>query len=542
MNKSELPDNAPAPSDRIGIARTLPESGNADARRHCRGGDYAMETGDLASAEAAYRAALMEDAGNVRARHNLGVVHYRRGSWGDALDCFSVCRDLVPDRAADMHFKMGLCRIKGGFKGGLTDLETATRVDPDHLEAHFQLALLRAEGAESGSKGRQQAVEALRYILNAVDRGVPFGNVDGTCFMLASFLDDLPENVDEAIMVYRRGLEANPLFAPGHNNLGVLLMQTGQTLQALGAFKIAIQLEPDYALPYRNLAHLLFDHKSSAQMEQEYTTIIEEFGAKAASVLARLSLELIDMGRVQVGESLYTRGHQIKNLMGLVGSRTRRLIRRVPQEDRSLDDLRGIARDQEHIYDQWVAYLRSMKQDPLNPTLVDVPPLLGKIRETVSTRTGGALLRFVYEPQVPQVKVDPGMLREAVTNLILNALDAVDEEGVVTVQAGYDNKRASVFIEVEDDGPGISEEIQGRIFDPGFSTKEKGNGFGLSICSRIVSAHRGNLRMISRPGAGAVFRIDIPVDFELVSETDSIGWSGDPISSSRLPLAEEFIE
>ena len=542
MTRPEMPDNAPAPSDRIGIGLTLPESSNAGARRHCREGDRALEAGDLARAEAAYQTALTEDAGNVRARHNLGVVHYRLGDWRDALTSFALCLDLAPNHAADMRFKMGLCRMKGGFKGGLQDFEAATGLDRDHLEAHFQLALLRAEGAASGTKGRQQAVETLRFILDAVDRGVPFGNVDGACFLLASFLDDLPENVDEAISVYRRGLEANPLFAPGHNNLGVLLMQTGQTLQALGAFKIAIQLEPDYALPYRNLAHLLFDQKSSAQMEQEYTAIIEEFGAKAASVLARLSLELIDMGRVQVGESLYTRGHQIKNLIGLVGSRTRRLIRRAPPESRVLDDLREIACDQERIYDQWVAYLRSMKQDPLNPTLVDIPLLVGKIEETVSTRTGGAALRFVFEPQVPQVKVDPGMLREAVTNLILNALDAVGEEGAVTVQAGYDNKRASVFIEVEDDGPGISDEIQGRIFDPGFSTKEKGNGFGLSICSRIVSAHRGNLRMISRPGAGAVFRIDIPVDFELASENESIGWSGDPIAASRLPLAEEFIE
>lgn len=541
MTKSDISDNGPAPSDRIGIVRTLPESPNAEARRHCRDGDSALETGDLSRAEAAYATALSHDAGNLRALHNLGVVHYSRGSWQHAIASFERALGMTDDNS-DLHFKIGMCLLKTGTDGASVAFESAIAGKPDHLEAHFQLALLRAEGAESGSRGRQQAVEMLRYILQTVDRGVPYGNVDGTCFLLASFLDDLPENIDEAIAVYRRGLEANPLFAPGHNNLGVLLMQSGQTLQALGAFKIAIQLEPDYALPYRNLAYLLFDHKNSAQMEQEYTTIIEEFGAKAASVLARLSLELIDMGRVQVGESLYTRGHQIKNLMGLVGSRTRRLIRKVPKDSGVLDGLREIARDQEHIYDQWVAYLRSMKQDPLNPTLVDIPLLLRNIKKTVSSRAGGTLLRFAFEPHVPQVKVDPGMLREAVTNLILNALDAVEEDGAVTVQAGYDNKRASVFIEVEDDGPGISEEIQGRIFDPGFSTKEKGNGFGLSICSRIVSAHRGNLRMISRPGAGAVFRIDIPVDFELVSETESIGWSGESIAASRLPLAEEFIE
>ena len=542
MNRPEKSDSRPAAANRIGIAQTLPESANDEARRRGRDGDNAMEAGDLSKAGAAYLAALAADEGNVRARHNLGAVYFRKGNWQHALTCFTRCLELAPENGADLHYKIGLCRLKGGIEGAAQAFESAIAMNPDHLEAQLQLALLRAEGAASGSNGRQQAVEALRSILEAVDRGVPFDNVDGACFLLASFLDDLPANINEAIAIYRRGLEANPLFAPGHNNLGVLLMQTGQTLQALGAFKIAIQLEPDYALPYRNLAHLLFDYKSSAQMEQEYTSIIEEFGTQAASVLARLSLELIDMGRVQVGESLYTRGHQIKNLMGLVGSRTRRLIRSVPKHDAVLDDLRHIARDQEHIFDQWVAYLRSMKQDPLNPSLVDIPQLVGKIKQAVATRSGGAALRFASEPQVPQVKVDPGMLREAVTNLILNALDAVDERGAVTVQAGYDNRRGSVFIEVEDNGPGISEENQSRIFDPGFSTKEKGNGFGLSICSRIVSAHRGTLRMISRPGAGAVFRIDLPVDFELVAGTDSIGWSGDPLTASRLPLAEEFIE
>ncbi len=542
MNRPEKSESRPAAANRIGIAQTLPESANEEARRRGRDGDSAMEAGDLSKAEAAYMAALAADDGNVRARHNLGVVYFRQDNWQDAMDCFTRCQELAPENGADLHYKIGLCRLKAGVDGASQAFETAIATNPDHLEAQLQLALLRAEGAGSGSNGRQRAVEALRSILEAVDRDVPFDNVDRACFLLASFLDDLPENVDEAITVYRRGLEANPLFAPGHNNLGVLLMQTGQTLQALGAFKIAIQLEPDYALPYRNLAHLLFDHMSSAQMEREYTSIIEEFGTQAAAVLARLSLELIDMGRGQVGESLYTRGHQIKNLMGLVGSRTRRLIRRIPQEDALLDDLRDIARDQEHIFDQWVAYLRSMKQDPLNPSLVDIPQFVSKIKEAVATRTGGAALRFASEPQVPQVKVDPGMLREAVTNLILNALEAVEENGAITVQAGHDNRRGSVFIEVEDDGPGISEEIKARIFDPGFSTKEKGNGFGLSICSRIVSAHRGTLRMISRPGAGAVFRIDLPVDFELVSETESIGWSGDPLSASKLSLAEEFIE
>ena len=217
---------------------------------------------------------------------------------------------------------------------------------------------------------------------------MPCPNLDRVCFLLGGFLDDTPENRDKAIAVYRRGIKADPLFAPGHNNLGVLLMQSDQVIPALGAFKIALHLEPDYTLPYHNLARLLFDHMSPAQMEREYTSINEEFGLRAASVLSRLSLELIDLGRAQVLESLYTRGHQLKNLMGMVGSRMRRLIRKPPEGAEGLDDLKEIAREQERIYDQWVAYLRAMKQDPLNPTLVEIPQLVRNMSETVSLKKG----------------------------------------------------------------------------------------------------------------------------------------------------------
>ena len=134
------------------------------------------------------------------------------------------------------------------------------------------------------------------------------------------------------------------------------------------------------------------------------------------------------------------------------------------------------------------------------------------------------------------------MLSEAVTNLAFNAIEAVKNNGVVRVQVGADTERSSVYIEVEDNGPGIPENLQTRIFDPGFSTRERGNGYGLSITSRIAAAHRGTLRVISRPGAGAVFRIDLPVDFEVSTQQDSIGLQHSVPDTSRDPIAEEFIQ
>ena len=141
-------------------------------------------------------------------------------------------------------------------------------------------------------------------------------------------------------------------------------------------------------------------------MEHEYNNIIEEFGRQAATVLARLSLELIDLGRGQVSESLYTRGHQIKNLMGMVGSRMRRLIKQTSEEE--LDELKGISQEQERIFGQWVAYLRSMKQDPMNPTLVGISQLVRKITEVLSGRSGNQNSHIRFGTQCAPREDRPG--------------------------------------------------------------------------------------------------------------------------------------
>jgi tetratricopeptide (TPR) repeat protein/anti-sigma regulatory factor (Ser/Thr protein kinase) len=531
----------PRPSDRIEPASKLAESAIEAARLKTREGDAALLNGDLSTAQSAYEAALLADAADIRALHTLGVVAYRQGKWDVAQSRFQACLEH-DSLGADFHFQWGLCALKLGKEA---DAERAfsqsIACDAHHFRARFQLALIFARGAAPGSDDRQKAVAQLDAILLACEAGAKFESLDRVCFLLASLLDDFPNYNQRAIDVYRRGLEVDSLFAPGHNNLGVLLMKTGQILPALGEFKIAIQLEPDYTLPYGNFARLLFHHMSSTQMATEFANITDEFGPQAPSILSRLSLELIDLGRAQVYESLYTHGHRIKNLMGLSGSRMRRTLRKLPDGAPGLADLQEITEEQEQVYHQWVAYLRSMKQEAMSLTLVNVVALIQAVVASIQARAGQKGVSFAAENKVPQVKADAGMLSEAVTNLALNAIDAVSSDGEVVIQVGTDGERNSVYIEVEDNGPGIPGDLQQHIFDPGFSTREHGNGYGLSICSRIVDAHRGTLRLISQEGAGAVFRIDLPIDFEVSSDEDIVGLQRALTDTSRGPIAEEFV-
>ncbi|MDA0709888.1 MAG: ATP-binding protein [bacterium] len=484
---------------------------------------------------------MAADEGDIRAMHNMGVVAYRRGQWQEARVRFERCLRDLPHRA-DLSYQKGLCAEKlGDDAGAESDWLKAIDRDPNHFRARFRLALLYAGGAAPGSADRQKAVDQLGAIVSACDEGAAFESLDRVCFLLAGLLDDFPDFNQRAIEIYRKGLEVDSLFAPGHNNLGVLLMKTGQILPALGEFKIAIQLEPDYTLPYGNFARLLFHHMNPTQMAAEFANIADEFGIQAPLILSRLSLELIDLGRAQVYESLYTHGHRIKNLMGLSGSRMRRTLRKLPHDAAGISDLKEIVEEQEKVYHQWVDYLRSMKQEAMSLTLIDVVALIQRAVSSVQPRAGRVVVTFAAEKKVPQIKADGAMLSEAVTNLVLNAIDAVSDSGQVIIQVGTDGERNTVYVEVEDNGPGISEGMQKHIFDPGFTTREQGSGYGLSICSRIVSAHRGTLRLISQEGAGAVFRIDLPIDFEVSSEDSSIGLQGSLPEKSSDPIAEEFV-
>jgi signal transduction histidine kinase len=109
---------------------------------------------------------------------------------------------------------------------------------------------------------------------------------------------------------------------------------------------------------------------------------------------------------------------------------------------------------------------------------------------------------------LPEIKADPAMLRQALLNLALNAIQAMPNGG--TLRLACHSGRGSVAIDVEDTGVGIPPEHLQRIFDLYFTTKEKGSGIGLSMVYRIVQLHDGDVEVQSTPGAGTRFKLIFP--------------------------------
>jgi len=112
---------------------------------------------------------------------------------------------------------------------------------------------------------------------------------------------------------------------------------------------------------------------------------------------------------------------------------------------------------------------------------------------------------------LPEIQADPAHMKQVCLNLLINACEAMEEGGTLTIRSDYRPDTNIVTISVRDTGVGIEEKDRARIFDPFFSTKKKGTGLGLSVINGIVTRHGGKVEIDSTPGKGTDFRVILPV-------------------------------
>ena len=123
---------------------------------------------------------------------------------------------------------------------------------------------------------------------------------------------------------------------------------------------------------------------------------------------------------------------------------------------------------------------------------------------------------------LPAVKCFGGKLGQVFLNLIINASHAMEEKGTIKISTGKNDLEDSVWVEIKDTGSGIEEEHLAKIFDPFFTTKEvgEGTGLGLHIVQSVVENHQGKISVDSTVGVGTAFRIELPINADLSSDSD----------------------
>ncbi len=122
-------------------------------------------------------------------------------------------------------------------------------------------------------------------------------------------------------------------------------------------------------------------------------------------------------------------------------------------------------------------------------------------------------LRKDFMVGLPALYCDPAQVKQVFMNIIINAIQAMGEEGTLSIRTSRIKKNEQQYIEVEieDTGGGIGIDILDNIFNPFFTTKAEGTGLGLAIAHKIVTQHQGEIEVTNHPGIGATFQIRFPL-------------------------------
>lgn len=212
-----------------------------------------------------------------------------------------------------------------------------------------------------------------------------------------------------------------------------------------------------------------------------------------------------------LGQLVAEVSHEIKNPLVMIGGYARQLLRSAP-DPKGRGKLQIIV-DEVQRLETLIGEMRDLyRPKALNLETIDMALLLKEVRELIQEEARKKKIEVVLDiPPAPvMVEGDKDKLKQVILNLSRNGMEAMDQEGKLTVRARCLEDQVEVTI--SDEGPGIPEPERDKIFVPFYTTKKQGTGLGLSVSKRIIEDHPGgSFSLASGRDKGAVARITMPV-------------------------------
>jgi signal transduction histidine kinase len=249
------------------------------------------------------------------------------------------------------------------------------------------------------------------------------------------------------------------------------------------------------------------------QSRADMVRLNSELEAKI-SQLERAQAQLVQSEKLaSIGEMAAAVAHGLRNPLASLRAAAQ-VVRRHPASPASGEHLDAIIEEVDRL-DRRISHLLSFSRPaPFHPMTESVPRLVEGLLPAFAEllRERGVELQLELPSALPEVRVDPMQLEQALVEIVSNALDAMPEGGRLRISAASNGKNTGgeVAIDIGDTGPGIPENILSSVCEPFFTTRADGTGLGLAIAKRYVEQNGGHLEIVSRPGATTV-RIKLPV-------------------------------
>jgi two-component system NtrC family sensor kinase len=240
------------------------------------------------------------------------------------------------------------------------------------------------------------------------------------------------------------------------------------------------------------------------------------------------SQKIASIGRMAAGVA-----HEINNPLSAILIYTELLKESLKENPEHLKDLQEII-DQTLRCKKIVSdLLEFSRKSAAKTSSFSMENLLTKSLDLLIHKASFHNIRVIKEIQegMPAMVGDMSQLQQVFMNLFVNAADAMEGKGTLTVRAKFENERSGFIIQVADTGPGIPEDLRDKVFDIFFTTKPvgKGTGLGLSISQNIIKIHGGNLYFECPPEGGTVFIAELPAGQTVMSAEEPVFLGEEPV-------------
>jgi two-component system CheB/CheR fusion protein len=331
-------------------------------------------------------------------------------------------------------------------------------------------------------------------------------------------LTNLNRNVDPAIVMVDRSLRIR-LFSPSAQAvLNLSPFEIGMTLTSI---KLGIKVEN----LEKNIAEVISKLRPITKEVQDerghyYDIRIRPYITQEDRIAGAI-ISFVDIHELRkyqrlanIGETAGMVGHDIRNPLQAITSDLYLLndeLKCIPESksrkamEESIESIEQNIVYIDKIISDLQDYTRAIKPNIVETKLCDL--INGILAKTIVPKNVQTQLNIDADLTI---KTDFTYIRRSLTNLIINAIQAMPNGGKLTINANVKNER--IHINVEDTGVGIPEHVKPNLFKPLFTTKSKGQGLGLAVVKRLVEGLGGTVRFVSEEGNGTKFTIDLPLD------------------------------
>lgn len=284
----------------------------------------------------------------------------------------------------------------------------------------------------------------------------------------------------------------------------------------LGVFEIVLDLSEEYKTIFQFQTRIIFT--GTLIMGILFLVLLfvvkrgETIFEKRAEERLRMKEQLSRAERLSaLGEMAAKISHEIRNPLGIIKMSAGLLKKKMAALDPSNSVPDVIVEESDRLNNIITDFFNYAKPRNLKLTPCRVQDVLEKNLNFLAPQMDqqGYRIRAHYEENIPEIMADSTMLYQAFLNLLINSMQAMPKGGTIRVEAASNGKQ--VYITLEDEGEGIADDLLEKIWEPFFTTKEKGTGLGLGIVKNIIDSHRGTIRIENRSTGGARVNVNLPV-------------------------------